>query len=191
MSANVLAQPAPDVGTGRSIVFRTRGHTHGPVVRMVSPPDVGEMIKPFAFLDFVNTQAPIGQQGSGWHPHSGIATLSLLIEGQARYAESNGHAGSLEAGDIEWMSAGRGIWHTGTAEPPVKGFQLWIALPAELELAPAFSAFGERSPVRQRGAQEVVRRFRDIYRRRNVDGAGPRGVREHAGPDDLLPGRHR
>jgi redox-sensitive bicupin YhaK (pirin superfamily) len=156
MSANVLAQPAPDVGTGRSIVFRTRGHTHGPVVRMVSPPDVGEMIKPFVFLDFVNTQAPIGQQGSGWHPHSGIATLSLLIEGQARYAESNGHAGSLEAGDIEWMSAGRGIWHTGTAEPPVKGFQLWIALPAELELAPAFSHYLSINEIPSDGPARVL-----------------------------------
>lgn len=156
MSAVVLAQPAPDVGTGRSIIFRTRGDTHGPVVRMVSPPDVGEMIKPFVFLDFVNTQAPIGQQGSGWHPHSGIATLSLLIEGQARYAESNGHAGSLEAGDIEWMSAGRGIWHTGTAEPPVKGFQLWIALPAELELAPAFSHYLSINEIPSDGPARVL-----------------------------------
>jgi redox-sensitive bicupin YhaK (pirin superfamily) len=156
MSAVVLAQPAPDVGTGRSIIFRTRGHTRGPVVRMVSPPDVGEMIKPFVFLDFVKTQAPIGQQGSGWHPHSGIATLSLLIEGQVRYAESNGHAGSLEAGDIEWMSAGRGIWHTGTAEPPVKGFQLWIALPAELELAPAFSHYLSINEIPSDGPARVL-----------------------------------
>jgi redox-sensitive bicupin YhaK (pirin superfamily) len=138
MSAVVHAQPT-DVETGRSIVFRTRGRAHGPVVRMVSPSDVGQMIKPFVFLDLVDTQEAIGQQGFGWHPHSGIATLTLLMEGRCHYAESIDHEGTMEAGDIEWMSAGRGVWHSGTAEPPVKGFQLWIALSAELELAPAFS----------------------------------------------------
>lgn len=129
----------PVVGVGRNVIFRTRGDAHGPVVRMVSPSDVGKMIKPFVFLDLVDTQEPIGQQGFGWHPHSGIATLTLAIEGHGRYAESIGSEGTMVAGDIEWMSAGRGVWHSGFAVPPVKAFQLWVALPAELELAPAFS----------------------------------------------------
>jgi redox-sensitive bicupin YhaK (pirin superfamily) len=139
MSAVVHAQPATDVGTGRSIVFRTRGRAHGPVVRMVSPPDVGQMIKPFVFLDLIDTQEAIGQQGFGWHPHSGIATLTLAIEGKGRYAESIGHAGTMVAGDIEWLSAGRCVWHSGFVVPPIKAFQLWVALPPERELAPAFS----------------------------------------------------
>ncbi|QVN22947.1 pirin family protein [Burkholderia pyrrocinia] len=125
--------------TGRHVVFRTRGRAHGPVVRMASPSDVGEMIKPFVFLDLVDTQAPLGQPAFGWHPHSGIATLTLVIDGRGTYAESTGHEGTMEAGDIEWMSAGRGVWHTGSVVPPVKAFQLWVALPPGRELAPAFS----------------------------------------------------
>lgn len=135
---NAVIQTSP-AHVGRNVVLRTRGHVHGPVVRMVSPSDIGRMIKPFVFLDLIDTQQALGQPGFGWHPHSGIATLTLAIEGHGRYAESIGHEGSIEAGDIEWMSAGGGVWHTGFAVPPVKAFQLWVALPAERELAPASS----------------------------------------------------
>jgi redox-sensitive bicupin YhaK (pirin superfamily) len=139
MNDVIQTQPAPLVGVGRTVVFRTRGQVHGPVVRMVSASDLGKMIKPFVFLDLVDTQEPLGQQGFGWHPHSGIATLTLAIEGQGHYVESIGHEGTMVAGDIEWMSAGRGVWHSGFAVPPIKAFQLWVALPPERELAPAFS----------------------------------------------------
>lgn len=139
MSAVIQTPPAPLADAGRRIVFRTRGRAHGPVVRMVSPSDVGKLIKPFVFLDLIDTQQSLGQQGFGWHPHSGIATLTLAMQGQGRYAESTGHEGTMTAGDIEWMSAGGGVWHTGHVEPPVKAFQLWVALPPERELAPAFS----------------------------------------------------
>ncbi|VWB48120.1 pirin domain-containing protein [Burkholderia arboris] len=127
------------IGACRRIVLRTHGHANGPVVRMVSPSDVGEIIKPFVFLDLIDTQAPIGQPSFGWHPHSGIATLTLAIDGHGTYAESTGHEGAMAPGDIEWMSAGRGVWHTGSVVPPVKAFQLWVALPPGRELAPAFS----------------------------------------------------
>ncbi len=139
MHAIIQPPSSPTVGVGRNVIFRTRGHAHGPVVRMVSPSDVGKMIKPFVFLDLIDTQEAIGQQGVGWHPHSGIATLTLAMEGQGRYVESIGHEGTMAAGDIEWLSAGRGVWHSGFAVPPIKAFQLWVALPPERELAPAFS----------------------------------------------------
>lgn len=139
MNAILRTTPAPAIRTGRSVIFRTRGRAHGPLVRMVSPSDVGQMIKPFVFLDLIDSHHAIGQQNTGWHPHSGIATLTLLMDGQNRYAESTDHEGLMEPGDIEWMSAGRGVWHTGAATPPVKAFQLWVALPADRELAPAFS----------------------------------------------------
>lgn len=139
VNAAIQTPPTSLVGVGRNVVFRTRGHAHGPLVRMVSADDVGKMIKPFVFLDLIDTQEAIGQQGFGWHPHSGIATLTLAIEGQGRYVESIGHEGTMVAGDIEWLSAGRGVWHSGFAVPPIKAFQLWVALPPERELAAAFS----------------------------------------------------
>jgi redox-sensitive bicupin YhaK (pirin superfamily) len=124
----------------RAIVLRTRGLRHGPITRLVSPSDVGGLIKPFVFLDLFdisNTGAP----NFGWHPHSGIATLTLLHEGAIEYEETTGAKGVLPSGGVEWMQAGRGVWHTGAALESAKGFQLWIALPEELENAPCHSRY--------------------------------------------------
>lgn len=80
----LTADPVERTGAGRKIVFRTHGRAHGQIVRMVSPSDVGEMIKPFVFLDLVDTREAMGRRGFGWHPHSGIATLTLLMDGRSR-----------------------------------------------------------------------------------------------------------
>lgn len=156
MNAVARALLTPVAGVGRHVIYRTRGRVHGPVARMVSPSDVGEMIKPFVFLDLIDTQEALGREGAGWHPHSGIATLTLAIEGRGRYAESTGQEGTMQAGDIEWMSAGAGVWHTGFAEPPIKAFQLWIALPPERELAPAFSQHLSVSDIPLDGPARVL-----------------------------------
>jgi redox-sensitive bicupin YhaK (pirin superfamily) len=118
----------------RAIVLRTRGLRHGPITRLASPSDIGELIKPFVFLDLFDISAT-GAPNFGWHPHSGIATLTVLHEGAIEYQETTGVSGILPAGGVEWMRAGRGVWHTGAALQQAKGFQLWIALPAELENA--------------------------------------------------------
>src|SRR5258708_16326329 len=66
--------------TVRQIVHRSRGQTHGPITRLMSPGDLGEVLKPFVFLDlFDNGGKPIG--GFGPHPPSGIATLTSLPTG--------------------------------------------------------------------------------------------------------------
>lgn len=143
-------------GVGRFIVYRTRGQAHGPIVRLVSPSDVGNLLKPFVFLDLIDTKMALGQQGSGWHPHSGIATLTLAMEGRGYYAESLGHEGNTVAGDVEWLSAGHGVWHSGHAEPPIKGFQLWIALPPERELTPAFSQHLSAADIPSDGPARVL-----------------------------------
>ena len=120
MSA-VLKAPVAE----RPIVLRTRGLRHGPITRLVSPSDIGELIKPFVFLDLFDiseSSAP----NFGWHPHSGIATLTVLHEGAIEYQETTGVKGILPTGGIEWMRAGGGVWHTGAALQQAKGFQLWI-----------------------------------------------------------------
>ena len=126
----------------RAIVFRTRGNTHGPITRLVSPGDLGELLKPFVFLDFFSTKGTAGLPKFGMHPHSGIATVTVLLDGAVRFAETTGREGVLPAGGVEWMRAGNGVWHTGAAEPgPVKVFQLWVALPPELENGPSASSY--------------------------------------------------
>ena len=137
----------------RAIVLRTQGRRHGPITRLVSPSDIGELIKPFVFLDLFDISAT-GAPNFGWHPHSGIATITVLHEGAVEYQETTGVKGVLPAGGVEWMRAGRGVWHTGASLRPTKGFQLWIALPAELENASCQSHYlsagevAEEAPVR-------------------------------------------
>ncbi len=130
--------------TPREIVFRTRGHTRGPITRLVSPSDLGQVIKPFVFLDLAVFEAgePRMRIEDGWHPHSGIATVTVILEGAIRFEETTGRAGVLPAGGVEWMRAGNGVWHTGAAEPGrARVFQLWVALPPELENGPSVSDY--------------------------------------------------
>ena len=124
----------------RPVVLRTRGQRHGPITRLVSPSDIGEFIKPFVFLDLFDISAATAPT-FGWHPHSGIATLTVLHEGAIEYEETTGVKGILPANGIEFMRAGGGVWHTGAALQKAKGFQLWIALPPELELGPTISIY--------------------------------------------------
>jgi len=95
----------------RAIAQRTRGRTHGPVTRLMSPSDFGEILKPFVFLDLFDHQgAPFN---GGLHPHSGIATLSYVIEGAVSFIDPGNVRGTLSAGGAEWMQAGYGMWHGG------------------------------------------------------------------------------
>jgi len=128
-----LAKAAAEA-RARRVTYRTRGHSHGPITRLVSPSDVGELIKPFVFLDYFEID-PQRMPAIGFHPHSGIATLSLIFEGQITYEETSGTKGIIEPGGVEWMRASGGVWHTGGAVGTVrvKGYQLWIALPPEME----------------------------------------------------------
>jgi redox-sensitive bicupin YhaK (pirin superfamily) len=117
------------------IARRTRGQSHGPITRLMSPSDFGRLLKPFVFLDLIDNQGkPFS--GFGLHPHSGIATLTYVAEGSVSYEDTNAATGLLPAGGLEWMRAGGGVWHGGGAGEPgrTRGFQLWVALPPELEL---------------------------------------------------------
>lgn len=124
----------------RQIIFRSRGIKAGAITRLVSPSDLGELIKPFVFLDAVIAEPGAGPN-FGFHPHSGIATVTSIIDGSVWYEESNGKRGVIAAGDVEYMRAGGGVWHaSGLAGPTtMRGFQTWIALPPELEASPAES----------------------------------------------------
>jgi redox-sensitive bicupin YhaK (pirin superfamily) len=141
----------------RHIVHRTRGRTHGPITRLISPSDLGELTKPFVFLDRFDIPAS-GEPLFGWHPHSGIATLTVVQSGATSYEETTGHKGVLSAGGVEWMRAGRGVWHTGASvgTTSTQGFQLWLALPEELELEPSQSRYLSAEEVPVVGGARVI-----------------------------------
>ncbi len=141
----------------RQITIRTRGSTHGPIVRMMSPGDLGEYLKPFVFLDLFDTAgADFG--GFGLHPHSGIATITYILDGGITYEDTTGASGVLPAGGVEWMQAGGGVWHGGAPLPGqrTRGYQLWVALPPESELGPAHSVYLGPSDVQMIGPASVL-----------------------------------
>jgi redox-sensitive bicupin YhaK (pirin superfamily) len=121
----------------------------------VSPSDIGELIKPFVFLDLFDISAATAPT-FGWHPHSGIATLTVVHTGAIEYQETTGVKGILPAGGIEWMRAGGGVWHTGAALQQAKGFQLWIALPQELENLPSQSHYLSADEVPEETPARVI-----------------------------------
>lgn len=152
------AQPLQATSSAaRPIHHRTRGHRQGPITRLMSPGDLGELVKPFVFLDYFDLAgAPFG--GMPIHPHSGLATHTTLLQGSTRYADSTGKSGILAEHSLEWMQAGGGVWHGGALHegPPVRGFQLWMALPQHLELAPAESHYIDASDVPAEGQVRLL-----------------------------------
>jgi redox-sensitive bicupin YhaK (pirin superfamily) len=167
-SAAVIARPArykdienaPEAvlsADARQIMFSTRGRRHGPITRLVSPSDVGEMIKPFVFLDHFEVVAR-PQPLFGIHPHSGIATLTVVLRGGLAYEDTTGKSGMVAKGGLEWMKAGNGVWHDGgpTLGEPLRGFQLWVALPPSEENAAPESQYIAPDLVQEDGPVRVI-----------------------------------
>src|ERR1700704_499982 len=147
---------SPPPSNARAIVQRTRGRTHGPAPRLMSPSDLGEILKPFVFLDLFDHEGRPFE--GGLHPHSGIATLTYVAEGAVSYIDPDNVRGTLRAGGVEWMQAGRGMWHGGGLDKAgrTRGFQLWIALPPQLELGPVTSIYQAPEDVPHDGPARVL-----------------------------------
>lgn len=141
----------------RTIVARTPGRPHGPVNRLFSPGDLGGLLKPFVFLDYFDV-SPDSEARFSMHPHSGIATTTILLEGEVGYEDTTGASGVLSAGSVEWMSAGGGVWHDGNPQnhTRVRGYQLWTALPADLELGEPNSQYLSARVIPKAGPARII-----------------------------------
>jgi redox-sensitive bicupin YhaK (pirin superfamily) len=141
----------------RKIVHRTRGTRHGPITRLMSPGDLGQVLKPFVFLDLFD-MGKASFPGIGLHPHSGIATVTYLFEGSVRYEDTTGASGVLPEGGVEWFKAGHGAWHGGGPgdTPRSRGFQLWLALPPHEELGPVENIYQAPDTVARDGPARVL-----------------------------------
>lgn len=98
-----------------------------------------EAYDPFLlFDDFRNERPQDYEKGFPWHPHRGIETITYVLAGNVDHADSLGNQGTLGAGDVQWMTAGRGILHQempkGDANGRMHGFQLWANLPSALKM---------------------------------------------------------
>jgi redox-sensitive bicupin YhaK (pirin superfamily) len=96
-------------------------------------------LDPFLMLDFFESDNPDDYiAGFPAHPHRGFETVTYLLAGRMRHEDSTGHGGVIEAGGIQWMSAGRGIIHSEMPEQErgrLAGFQLWVNLPGRLKMS--------------------------------------------------------
>ncbi len=94
---------------------------------------------PFLLLDDFRNENPEDYlAGFPWHPHRGIETITYVLAGTVSHGDSLGNSGALGAGDVQWMTAGRGILHQempqGDPRGRMHGFQLWANLPSSLKM---------------------------------------------------------
>jgi redox-sensitive bicupin YhaK (pirin superfamily) len=94
---------------------------------------------PFLLLDdFRNDRPEEYRAGFPWHPHRGIETITYVLAGTVEHGDSLGNRGNLNSGDVQWMTAGRGILHQempqGDTQGRMHGFQLWSNLPSALKM---------------------------------------------------------
>jgi redox-sensitive bicupin YhaK (pirin superfamily) len=94
---------------------------------------------PFLLLDDFRNDIPDDYlAGFPWHPHRGIETITYVLAGTVEHADSIGNHGAISPGDIQWMTAGRGIVHQempkGDTAGRMHGFQLWANLPSSLKM---------------------------------------------------------
>ena len=104
------------------------------------PSAMGSLMSPFLLLDEMGpvNYAPGKAVGAPWHPHRGFETVTYLLEGEMEHEDSAGSKGTLTPGDVQWMTAGKGIIHSEmpTAKMMLEGgmmhgFQIWVNLPAK------------------------------------------------------------
>ncbi|SEO58642.1 Redox-sensitive bicupin YhaK, pirin superfamily [Luteibacter sp. UNC138MFCol5.1] len=144
----------------RKVVMRTRGRGHGEIFRLISPGDLGEHLKPFVFLDsFGGVMSEFAERG-GMHPHSGIGTVTVFTRGDVHFDDPDAGSGYLDYGGVEWMRAGGGVWHgkelSSGRSQRIHGFQLWLSLPPELELAEVDSQYVEAKDMHRAGPAHVI-----------------------------------
>lgn len=136
--------------TPQRILIEGRSHALGEGfgVRRLLPHAQRRMVGPFVFLDHIGPA--IFAPGTGVdvrpHPHIGLATVTYLFEGELRHRDSLGYVQDIRPGELNWMTAGRGIVHSERTPPKPRargqrlhGIQTWVALPeAHAECLPAF-----------------------------------------------------
>ncbi|MFI4867730.1 MAG: pirin family protein [Steroidobacterales bacterium] len=101
----------------------------------------GLQVDPFLMLDEFYSDDPTDYlAGFPAHPHRGFETVTYMLDGHMRHEDHLGNRGDLKPGDVQWMTAARGIIHSEMpqqTEGRMRGFQLWINLPAKEKMKPA------------------------------------------------------
>ncbi|WP_319771912.1 pirin family protein [Breoghania sp.] len=149
--------PAPGDGAAcdavETIIVPRVSDIGGFEVRRALPSIKKRMVGPFIFFDQMGPAEFITGEGLDVrpHPHIGLSTVTYLYNGEIFHRDSLGSAQAIRPGDVNWMTAGRGIVHSERTAPEVRessfnlfGIQTWVALPKEKEeIAPTFTHHGK------------------------------------------------
>jgi quercetin 2,3-dioxygenase len=107
--------------------------------RSIATPTL-DYLDPFLLFDHFGSEDPQDYlAGFPMHPHRGIETVTYMLAGKVSHQDSMGNQGTIQAGDVQWMTAGGGIMHEempGSEEGRMEGFQLWVNLPASHKMMP-------------------------------------------------------
>lgn len=134
------------------MIIEARGKDIGVPVRRILPWAKRRMVGPFIFLDEMGPalmHAPNDHMDVRPHPHIGLSTLTYLFEGKIMHRDSLGYVQLIEPGEVNWMTAGKGISHSErepadarTHDRTIHGLQFWVALPKEHEdVEPSFKHY--------------------------------------------------
>ena len=122
-------------------VVRSRATIEGAGVHLHRAIGFGDptLCDPFLLFDDFRSDRPEHYlKGFPWHPHRGIETITYVLRGDVEHGDSLGNSGVISSGDVQWMTAGRGILHQempkGDERGRMHGFQLWANLPAALKM---------------------------------------------------------
>jgi redox-sensitive bicupin YhaK (pirin superfamily) len=153
----IIAEGRTRVDRPRRIAHRTYGETKGPFTRLIHPTDLGNLTKPFVLL-YYNCLPSEARFTPPLHPHSGIGSVSMIIEGSLHLRDSLDAPVTIEPGGMEWICSGSGIWHGGavTVSGNLRGFQMWVSLPPEFELAEPREQFLRPDEVPKLGPVRVL-----------------------------------
>lgn len=125
---------------------KTKEGVGASVLRLVGTSEVRNL-DPFLLMDHFSGRLPGGFPD---HPHRGFETVSYILEGTCLHEDSKGHSGEIRSGDVQWMTAGKGIIHAempGSSKEDSVGFQLWINLPKEKKMIEPFYQEFESSKI--------------------------------------------
>lgn len=127
----------------RIVAARRQLEGGGFVVRRPLPGPGLESADPFLLLDEMGPAdyGPGEAAGAPDHPHRGFETVTYMLEGEFEHEDSAGHRGTIRPGDVQWMTAGRGVVHSEMPSRRIRenggrvhGFQIWVNLPARLKM---------------------------------------------------------
>jgi len=161
------AGDAPSCDAIDLVVVPRTADIGGFTVRRALPHARRRMVGPFIFFDHMGPAEFRSGQGIDVrpHPHIGLATATYLFDGEIFHRDSLGSEIAIRPGELNWMSAGRGIVHSERTAPErrvagerLHGLQCWVALPAEREeMAPGFDHYDQTALPRVSGEGKTVR----------------------------------